>query len=120
MVASEDWRSHEVNLLKTNPGLARQVQDVRRRLQYSAWWWRNEVNTAASVDGSAEAVDTEVAARLSHLSSWDSTAAGQFLGVSSRRVLQLIDEGTLRANRVGRSWAIDIQSAEEYLMRREA
>lgn len=42
----------------------------------------------------------------------DVDEAGRRLGVSARRVRQLLDDGRLHGSRVGRSWAIDPASVE--------
>lgn len=40
--------------------------------------------------------------------------AGAELGISGRRVRQLLDQGTIRGQKVGRDWTISREALEEY------
>lgn len=42
------------------------------------------------------------------------------LGVSRARVLQMIEEGKLKAEKVGRDWQVDPASVEEFKRQRES
>lgn len=74
---------------------------------------------AASVGGSTEAEVTQATPRWPHECTTATAAA--LLGVSPRRVLQLVADGRLDARRAGRVWLVDAGSVELHgILRRSA
>lgn len=115
---SSEWRRAIEGARKTNPQIAAELEVAFVYLRQAAEWWRASINQAASDSGNAEAEIAEVDPGSSRPDSLDTAAVGRRLGVSARRVCQLIDAEILKATRVGRrSWAIDPDSVDEYLMR---
>ena len=112
------------------PDVAAVIADAMAQLREAARQWEAAVRAdGASVDGSAEAGSTEAGGGSSQLGGRPpggsevvdtATAAGR-LGVSERRVRQLLADGPLTGRKVGRQWLVERTSITEYqAMRRTA
>ena len=129
VISRAEWRTHEIQLDRTNPDLARQLRQTRDQLEYSAWWWRDQVKRrtagfAVPLSGSAEVelaeVDGDSGGMVKRPPRIPVSVAAEMLGNKSHRwVRQLIADEELRADRPpgSRAWRVDPSSVEEYLMR---
>jgi hypothetical protein len=116
-IPREKWDAAIAGARATNPELASQLAQAATYLRDGSRWWRDRVMAVTSDSGSAEAQVAEAAADSERPDSLDTAAVGRRLGCSSRWVCQLIEGEHLRAHKVGRSWAVDPRSVEEYQMR---
>lgn len=116
-ISSQQWRAVIVGARSTNPGLASELESAVAYLRSGQAWWLAQIGQSASGSGSAEVVPAAVGADLNRPSSLGTSEVAVQLGVSARRVRQLAVAGTLRATRVGRSWAFDPDSVKEFSMR---
>ena len=99
--------------------LAREVVVAWSQVEASAGQWRERAAvqprppaSGASVDGSAEAEIGEVGAGSGVLADVTTKEAAEMLGVSERRVGQMLAAGALTGRKVGRSWLVDRGSVE--------
>jgi excisionase family DNA binding protein len=116
-ISGSRWRSAIDGARATNPQLATQLERAQAYLRDGREWHRDAVRQATSVRGNAETeiVNDDGDSDRPPPSDTD-VVAGQ-LGVSARQVRNLCKSEALRATRVGRNWAIDPTSVEEYAMR---
>lgn len=111
------WREAVDGTRATNRALALQLERAMAYLREGQAWHRGAVGRAISDRGSPEVGISGESAESNRPPPWGAAQAGHYLGVSARQVRYLCESGALRATRLGRSWAIDPTSVEEYAMR---
>jgi excisionase family DNA binding protein len=117
-VPSRQWRTHLLQLEQTSPALAEELRRVLAQLSYSAWWYRQHLERSRGETSAArttEPASTEPNAGSERPLLPGTASVATTLRCSSRWVTQLIADGRLRAERVGRTWAIDPDSVDEFL-----
>lgn len=101
------------------PELARAISAAMAQLRECSRAWLDEQETAApSVAGSAETAEPETAPRSDRVLLLTPAAAAQLLNVTSRRVRQLLVDGSLAGTRMAGRWLVDRESVEEFQTRR--
>lgn len=91
---------------KIHPDLLAEVGDMWAAVREAGHQWSEH---RAAVDGSTEVDVAEVPPSSSEI---DTAGAAELLGVSPRRVRQLIDAGELNARRASRFWLLDRKEVE--------
>jgi len=75
------------------------------------------IASRVSVDGRSEVVVTEMVSGSGQMSTAE---AATVLGVTPRRVVQLLADGTLEGERAGRVWLVDRASVQDHATFRRA
>ncbi len=106
-------RRHAAMMLRSGgyPDLADQLEESFDQLKASAAEFLLDLSTTgaapvASVDGSDETEMAAVGASSGH-DEVTTQQAARVLGVSARRITQLVADGSLVGRKVGRSWLVD-------------
>lgn len=100
----EEWNRHTARAMASD-SLRADVTALMLALEFAAESWRISVDISADGNGP----------RLDEMTTDD---AGTALGVSPRRILQLLDDGVLFGRRLGREWLVSASSVEREKERR--
>jgi excisionase family DNA binding protein len=96
------------------PDIAANIAAAVDQLREAARLWEQRRDETASADGNAETATTEAAPESDLLGGMPTAGAATLLGVTERRVRQLLDGGLLAGRKVGRQWLVDRDSIETY------
>lgn len=98
------------------PDVADAIDRCMAEIREAAQQWREA--RRASADGSAEVAPAETAPRSESVLLHTTAAAG-LLGVTPRRVRQLLGDGSLAGNQTAGRWLVPREAIDEYINRRE-
>jgi hypothetical protein len=113
---STSWRAIEEHYRANAVEMPPELVDLAEAIRQVAAWRTSAVGSAVDGEAAARASSADGDETSEHERSGSTTAegAGKRLGLSGRQVRNLLRQGRLAGEQVGRTWVVDDAAIEEY------